>query len=162
MSIYMDAKKLGAAIILVLILAAAAVAFSLHKGTSTRLINSSTVGRIASQTGTPTNQTGTNSSKVLFSSTPYSQYSYVVYPGPISSQAQAALTGFNLTSTPLQNSSTDIRLALIGTNQYQTLTLKPNYKLYIIETTFGDDGYHFDSSLGDDGFVVVDPKGYVA
>ena len=72
------------------------------------------------------------------------------------------MAGFNLTAMVLQNSSTEIKLTLISTNQYQNIVLKPNYKLYIIETTFGDDGYSFDSSLGDDGFVVVDANGYVA
>ena len=68
----------------------------------------------------------------------------------------------NITTTMLQNSSTEIKLSLIGTDQYQSLILKPSYKLYIIETTFGDDGYHFDSSLGDDGFVIVDSGGYIS
>ena len=51
---------------------------------------------------------------------------------------------------------------LEGSGQSQSITLKPNYKLYIIETTFGDDGFHFDSSLGDDGFVIVNQNGYIA
>jgi hypothetical protein len=85
-----------------------------------------------------------------------------VYPGPISQQAQAALAGFNLTASTLRNSSTEVNVALVGTSQYQSIVLKPGYKLYIVETTFGDDGFRFDSSLSDDGFVVVDSNGYVA
>jgi hypothetical protein len=103
-----------------------------------------------------------NSSGVLFSSTQYFPYAYQVYPGPISSQAQSALTGFNLTSTILQNGTTEVTLAIAGNNQHQYIILKPDYKLYVVETTFGDDGFNFDSSFGDDGFVVVDPSGYIA
>ncbi len=117
-------------------------------------------GKNATQTNVT--QTSTNSSKILFSSTQYFSYSYVIYPGPVSQQAQSALAGFNLTSTKLQNGTADVKISLIGTNQNQSLVLQPNYKLYIIETTFGDDGFRFDSALSDDGFVVVDPNGYIA
>ncbi len=153
----MNTKIVAGILVLVLIAGAAIFALSNHQGNSGTLINSQN-----SQKSTAQNQTNTNSSKVLFASTQYAPYSYQIYPSPISQQAQSALAGFNITSTALQNSSTEVKLSLSGTNQYQTLILKPNYKLYIIETTFGDDGYRFDSSLGDDGFVVVDPNGYVA
>ncbi len=102
-----------------------------------------------------------NSSGTLFSSTQVSGYSYQIYPGQISPQARAALTGFNMSQYALANGSEMVNISLSGTNQQQSIVLKPGYKLYIIETTFGDDGYHFDSSLGDDGFVMVDPNGYV-
>ncbi len=152
----MDIKSLSGIIVLAVIIVTGVLAFSNHHGTSGALINSSGNTQTNSAATTPA-----NSSKVLFANTQYASYSYVVYPGPISQQAQSALAGFNLTSSQLQNSSTEIKISLIGSGQSQTLVLKPNYKLYIIETTFGDDGYHFDSSLGDDGFVVADPNGYV-
>ncbi len=104
---------------------------------------------------------GQSSNMTLFSTTQYAAYSYQIYPGPISQQAQAALAGFNMTSGIGQNGTAILNITLIGTSQYQLLTVKPNYKLYIVETSFGDDSYHFDSSLGDDGFVMVDPNGYV-
>lgn len=62
----------------------------------------------------------------------------------------------------MQNGTTEVTLAIAGNNQHQYIILKPDYKLYVVETTFGDDGFNFDSSFGDDGFVVVDPSGYVA
>ena len=98
----------------------------------------------------------------MFSSTPYYNYAYQVYPGPISQQAHSALAGFNITSSTLQNSSVKITISLLNTGQSQSVMLNSNYKFYIIETTFGDDGYGFDSSLSDDGFVAVTPSGYVA
>jgi hypothetical protein len=152
----MNIKILFGIIVLAIIMGVGALALSSHHGTSGALINTT-----SNQTNSALSTVSTNSSKILFSTTQYAQYSYLVYPGQISQQAQAALTGFNMTATMLQNSSTEVRLALIGTSQYKSLILKPNYELYIIEIAFGDDGYHFDSSLGDDGFVVVDPNGYV-
>lgn len=112
-------------------------------------------------TTTYNNNLTSNSSKTLFSSTQYFPYSYQIYPGPTSQQAQLALSGFNITSAIQQNSSAKITLTLLGTSQSQSIILKPNYKLYIVETTFGDDGFHYDSSLGDDGFIMVDSNGYI-
>jgi hypothetical protein len=45
---------------------------------------------------------GTNTS-MLFSNQPYAPYSYLIYPGTPSPQSQAALAGFNLSGTQLQN-----------------------------------------------------------
>ena len=147
------------AVILIIVGVGTAVLSGSH-ATPKAQINASTYN---SNQSSPTSGTqSTNTSKILFSSTQYYPYSYMIYPGPISQQARSALVGFNLTSTVLQNSTAKITLALTGSNQYQSIMLKPNYKLYLIETTFGDDAFNFDSSFGDDGFVVVDPKGYVA
>ncbi len=157
--IFMDKKVLIGIAAFALIMVIGGVAFVAHNGTSTALLNTSGT---QPQSASATNQTAQNSSKVLFANTQYAPYSYEVYPGPVSQQAQAALAGFNLTASALQNRSTDLTVTLVGTNQYQSILLKPSYKLYIVETTFGDDGFHFDSSLGDDGFVVVDQNGYVA
>lgn len=156
----MGRKILVGVIVLALIAGVGIVAFSGHHGNSSTLI--STAGNTQAAGASTANQTTTNTSKVLFAGTQYYPYSYLIYPGPVSQQAQSALAGFNLISTTLQNSTAKITLTLVGSGQSQSIMLKPNYKLYIIETTFGDDGYHFDSSLGDDGFVVVDPNGYVA
>ncbi len=156
--IHTDSRMvIGMAVLAVII--AAGVAMSMgHGGQSSAQINSTN----SSTQAAAQNQTQPNIQKILFVSTQYAPYSYQIYPGPVSQQAQAALSGFNLTSSVLQNGTTDVRLSLTGTGSYQTVALKPDYKLYIVETTFGDDGYQFDSSLGDDGFVVVDQNGYVA
>ena len=114
------------------------------------------------QSGNPSNNVNaTNSSKVLFADAQYSAYSYLISPGQLSQQAQNAMDGFNMTTANLTNGSSSVTLTVIGTTAAKNFVLKPGYKLYIVETSFGDDGYHFDSSLGDDGFVVVDPSGYV-
>ncbi len=100
-------------------------------------------------------------SSVLFSSTPYLQYAYLISGGNLSQEAKAALTGFNMTSDFLSNGTEEIRIAIQGSGQNQTIMLDPGYKLYIIETTFSDDSYGFDASLGDDGLVMVNQTGYV-
>ena len=159
--ICMKIKLLAGVIVAVLIAVGGVALLGTHRGIPNAPISTS-IGS-SQVVGTPAaGQPGPNSSKTLFASTQYAPYAYVVYPNPISQQAQAALAGFNLTTATLQNGSVGVTLTITGTNQHQSLTLKPNYRLYIIETTFGDDGFHFDSSFGDDGFVVVDQNGYLA
>jgi hypothetical protein len=109
------------------------------------------------QAGTP----GDTNASLLFSNQPYAPYSYLIYPGTPSPQAQAALSGFNLSTTQLQNGSAMITLVFISTGSNQTVVVKPGYKLYFIETSMGDDSFGGESSLGDDGYVTVDPNGYV-
>lgn len=155
----MNTKMLAGIAVLALIVGYSIVALGGHHAAPTKTNASTTY--VQAQGAQASNQTNTNYSEVLFANTAYAPYSYVAYPGPPSQQAQAALAGFNLTSTALQNGSTEIKIMLVGTNLSRSLTLKPNYKLYIIEINFADDGYSYDSSLDDDRFVVVDPNGYM-
>jgi hypothetical protein len=111
-----------------------------------------------SQAGVP----GSTNASMLFSNQPYAPYSYLIYPGTPSPQAQAALSGFKISTTQLQNGSAMVTLVLVSTGSNQTIILKPGYKLYFIETSFGDDSFGGESSLGDDGYVTVNPNGYVA
>lgn len=156
----MNVRALAVVAVMIVVIGVGVVALSGRHSNPTPQANATTYNNNQNRT-TAANQT-VNSSKTLFSRTQYYPYSYVIYPGPISQQAQSALAGFNLTSTVLQNKTTKVTLGIIGTSQFQSMMLKPGYKLYIIETSFGDDAYHFDSSLGDDGFVLVDPNGYIA
>ena len=103
----------------------------------------------------------TGSNATLFSSAPYAQYSYLISGPNLSQQAQSALAGFKFTRTPMQNGSIEINISLSGSSQGNSVVLAPGYRMYIVEATFGDDGYGFDSSLGDDGFVIVNSTGYV-
>lgn len=107
----------------------------------------------------PQSQSGSNA--ILFNSTPYAQYAYLISSPTLSQQAQSALAGFKLVRTTLQNGSVEMNISLSGSGQGNSVTLAPGYKMYLVEATFGDDGYGFDSSLGDDGFVIVNTTGYV-
>ncbi len=98
---------------------------------------------------------------VFFSSTPYYPYAYQIFPGNMSQQARAAMSGFALRAAALPNGSTNVTISLMSTSQNQSIVLGQGYSLYIIETTFGDDGYNAEYSLGDDGFIVVNQSGYV-
>jgi hypothetical protein len=111
---------------------------------------------------TPAGSSGsTNNASLLFSNQPYEPYSYLIYPGTPSSQAQAALSGFTVSTTQLKDGSAMITLVIVSTGGNQTVTLKPGFKLYFVETSFGDDSFGGESSLGDDGYVIVDSNGYV-
>ena len=110
---------------------------------------------------TPPNSATTNTTGTLFASVQYAQFAYLISNNTLSSQAQAALAGFNLSRTQYNNGTTLMGITLIGSVNKQTLTLKPGYKLYIIEASFGDDSFGGESNLGDDGFVEVSPNGYI-
>lgn len=110
---------------------------------------------------TSTNSTSTNTTGTLFTSTQYAQFAYLISNSTLSSQAQAALSGFNLSRTQDSNDTVVIGITLMSNGNKQTVSLKPGYKLYIIETSFGDDSFGGESNLGDDGFVEVSSNGYI-
>ncbi len=154
----MNSKILAAIAAVAIVAVAVALAFGLHGNTYASPINAT---RTSPVSASPQPHSQANSSRVLFSGTQYAQYSYLIYPGPPSQQAQAALSGFSLNESASANGIENLTITLIGTGQSRSLLALPGYKLYMIETTFGDDGFHFDSSLGDDGFVMVDGNGYI-
>lgn len=61
----------------------------------------------------------------------------------------------------LANGSTELFIEEQRYGINQSITLASNDKLYFIETTFSEDGFGNDGSLSDDGFVVVNSKGYI-
>lgn len=128
------------------------------------LIAASTAGSRAPAAGnyTSTTQSHYNSSNVLFSQSQYFSYSYLVSSANLSQQAKSALAGYNLTRTPLGNGSVNITISQAGSSNGQRVTLQPGYKMYIVETSFGDDSFGKDFSYSDDGFLIVDPNGYIA
>ncbi len=103
-----------------------------------------------------------NSSKVLFASTQYAQYSYLISGNSLSQAASSALSGFNISVVALANGTKEITVSVAGAATGKAFDVAKGYRLYIVETTFSDDSFHFDSSLGDDGFIMMDPNGYVA
>ena len=162
----MDTKTIIGIVAVIAVFGVGALAMALNHNHSGTLMSTQPQTQVQAPSGTTgqthnTNSQQSNSSKVLFSSTQYAQYSYQVYPGSLSQQAKAAMSGFNISYSALQNGSTSISITLQGTGQSQAITLRPGYKLYVVEASFGDDGYTFDSALGDDGFIMVDPSGYL-
>lgn len=105
---------------------------------------------------------------VKLQDTPYYSYAYQIFPGDLSSDAQQALLGFNMTTQTLADGSTQVSLTPIRQNgEYsaQQFVVKQGDTLYFIETNFGDDfqdgNTSGDSSLGDDRGVLVDQNGYI-
>lgn len=109
------------------------------------------------------NQTNSSSgnSTVLFNTSYLAPYTYLIYPGNISSQAKAAMSGFTMSANQLKNGSALITLTFIPLKANQTVLVKPGYKLYFIESSLSDDGFNGESSLSDDGYIIVSPSGYV-
>ncbi len=107
------------------------------------------------------NSPAPNSTATLFSSTPYAQFGYLISGNSLSSQAQTAMAGFNLTRTQNQNGTVTVAITLLASGQRQDVSLVPGDRLYFIETSFGDDSFGGESNLGDDGLVLVNANGYV-
>ncbi len=100
--------------------------------------------------------------KVLFSSTPYYPYAYLISTPNLSSGAKAALSGFKLSNSQNANGTSTYTITLASSGASQVVTLGNGYSLYVIETSYGDDGIGGDYSLADDGFVVVNQSGYLS
>lgn len=139
-------------IIIVVLVIAGFIIFSGHKNTN---VNS---------TQTKNKPSTIQASKVLFSTSQYEPYAYLISTKVLSSQTKTALAGFNLTSK--QNAN--------GTTTYILTTSKPSYtnqsytissgeKLYFVEHSLGDDNSATDTDyfLGDDKAIVVDANGYI-
>lgn len=103
-----------------------------------------------------------NATETLFNSTNYAQFSYLIYPGNMSQQAAQAMDGYSMASNASNvSNSSEITLENLGSKSNITITLSNSYKLYKVDTSFGDDTPNFDSSRVDDSFIIVNPKGYV-
>jgi hypothetical protein len=102
--------------------------------------------------------------KIKFSDTPDNKYSYQIFPGEITSEAKAALSGFNVVSQVQEDGSAIVTLTA-NDPEYkdQQYTVKPGEILYFIERSMGDDDVanSIDRYLGDDTAIVVDTKGFV-
>ena len=155
----MEPKILIAAVLAVLVFSVIGFVAVISSNAS---VSAPTLSSAAPSQNSTTNVfASTQSSKILFADSPYYSYSYLISSTPLSQQAKTALTGFNLTTSSFSNGSENITISLDGTSSSKTIMLPSGYKLYIIESSYGDDGFGRDSFLGDDQFVEVDSNGYV-
>lgn len=91
----------------------------------------------------------------------YANYAYQVYPGPLSSQAKTATTGFTVKVTP-SSGTIHVSVSAVGTSSApQTSSYPTGDKVYFVETTLGDDSSDTDYNFGDDGVVVTNAKGRI-
>ncbi len=104
---------------------------------------------------TPAN-TGTQ-----FATWRYRKDSFQIYPGSVSSDAQAALSGFDL-SVEDQGTQVILHLKALSTRYHDAaITVDKANTAYFVETTMRDDPNGQEQELKDDGVVVVDPQGYL-
>lgn len=108
-----------------------------------------------------TSASGTQNSGTLFSQSPYYKMAYQIFPGPLSSNARKATTGFNI---QMKNGSAGTTINIVATNpayKNQSYTLTSGDKLYFIERTLIDDSNGEDRFPTDDMAVVVNSQGYI-
>ncbi len=118
---------------------------------------------------TPHTSTGktiftTSSVGTSFSNSPYYPYAYLISTPTLSSDAQEAITGFQLNTTSNSDGSTTYILTALKQSYYnQTYTIQPGQQLYFIERSMGDDNVadNDDYNLGDDFAIVVDSSGNI-
>jgi hypothetical protein len=97
----------------------------------------------------------------LLSSTQYAPYAFLIYPGPESSQARLATTGFAIQVAP-HAGKINLSVSVPGSGQAaQTSSFPSGDRVYFIEATLGDDSGGVEYSLGDDGVVVTNAQGYI-
>lgn len=88
----------------------------------------------------------------------YASYAYQVWPGAISQAGQAALTGLSVKVTK-QGAGIQVAAGVNGQPAQAPVFYPGGVKVWIIESSLGDDSGNSDYSLGDDGLVVTDAQG---
>ncbi|MDE1865364.1 MAG: hypothetical protein KGH94_01850 [Candidatus Micrarchaeota archaeon] len=141
---------LAVAVVVAGLLAAVVINTGLSHVPSNSGSSTSTVAQIQQQN---------RSASVLFSSTPYYAYSYQIYPGAVSPQAKSAMDGYSMNISQAAAGAENITISVQGRSG--TIAITSGERLYIVETSFGDDAPGYEGSVGDDGFVVADQNGYV-
>ena len=95
----------------------------------------------------------------LLKSEPYASYSFQVWPGTPSAAAKQAMTGLTISATR-QGSGLTVRASANG--QSAPARTYPNgARVYVVESSLGDDSGGSDYSLGDDGLLVTDAGGRI-
>ena len=91
----------------------------------------------------------------------YASSAYRVYPPPITAQAKVALSGitFHVAQRPSGMMTVSIHVSSNGGHLEQTYPSTD--RVYIVETTTGDDSNGRDYNSGDDGFVVTSSTGHI-
>jgi hypothetical protein len=96
----------------------------------------------------------------LLSSEPYASSAYQVWPHTPSAAAQRALTGLKI-SVRRQGSGLSVTAGVLGQPPSAPHLYPHGARVYIVETSLGDDSGNTDYSLGDDGLVVTSAQGTI-
>jgi hypothetical protein len=96
----------------------------------------------------------------LLSSEPYASYAYLVWPGTPSATAQQAETGLKISVSRLKD-GISVTAGVNGQPAPAAHTYVTGAKVYVVESSLGDDSGGSDYNLGDDGLVVTDARGRI-
>jgi hypothetical protein len=94
------------------------------------------------------------------SSQSYAQVSFLVWPGTPSQAARAAETGLTI-SVHKQASGIAVAAAVAGHPLPAARSYPTGAKVWVIESSMGDDSGNTDFNLGDDGLIVTDAQGRI-
>lgn len=90
----------------------------------------------------------------------YAAASFQVWPGPVNQAGQAALTGLSVKVTK-HGSGITVVAGVLGQPPSAPAVYPTGVKVWVVETSMGDDSGNSDYSLGDDGLIVTDAQGRV-
>jgi hypothetical protein len=96
----------------------------------------------------------------LLSSEPYASYAYQVWPGAPSAAARQAMTGLSISASRVRN-GISVKAGVNGQPAAAARTYPGGARVYVVESSLGDDSGGSDYNLGDDGLVVTDVRGRI-
>ncbi len=128
--------------------------------TPTTTITQASSANLPSNSGNSSGSTAKAGALELFKNSPYFYYSYLVWTNN-TPESSVAMAGFLLYNKTLKNGSVELTLSAKNYGVSKQINLSRTDSLYIIDTSLGEDFGSSDTSLADDGFVVVNSTGYV-
>jgi hypothetical protein len=95
------------------------------------------------------------------SSEPYAAYAYQVWPGSLTADGRLAMAGFTLTVTR-QPGGITVKAVQDGQNMTGASHFYPGgAKVYVLDSSLGDEGGSVDYNVTDDGLIVTNAQGQV-
>ena len=96
----------------------------------------------------------------LLSSEPYASIAFLVWPGTPSPTARQAMSGL-VVSVTRQVGGIAVRAGVAGQPLPPARFYASGGKVYILESSLGDDSSDLDYNLGDDGLIVTNLQGRI-
>lgn len=115
---------------------------------------------VSSQSPSPPAHSPSVSAGPLLSSQSFAQYAFQVWPGTPSAAAKAALTGLSVSVTR-EGNGISVTAGVVGQPSTPAKFYPKGAKVYVIESTLGDESGNTDYNLGDDGLIVTDATGRI-
>lgn len=115
-----------------------------------------------SRSGKPSGAVTSVPGSQKFSDQSYYNSTYLISSDTLSTDAQKALTGFQMDKKSMPDGTLQITLKALEPSYHdQQYTLKPGEQLYFIEKFWADDQGGQEKNINDDTAVVVDSQGNV-